>query len=121
MKIEISDSDLCGVAQAFAENIHASVVTMHLRRSWGIWEPIAKPNIFCDSTIDKDRIQRIRVALASINDQWDRRQLVFMIKTLFQKLRQEKGTHAKWQDYIARVRVAKAEHAANQPKQPVTT
>jgi hypothetical protein len=110
MKIEVSESELHILAEAFASNIHAAVVTMHLRQSWGIWESRLGE---CPYRRDLAAITRIRAALRSIEDPLARYNFHISIRCIFHKLRRENGTDIKWQDYVSRVRQAYADHQRN--------
>lgn len=118
MKIELKSDLMYCVAEHCAEIVHGHMVQMHLRRSWGIWEDGALPNIYENRPFQRDQLNEIRAAVRSIKNHWDRRQFCLTLKFLLNKICSDKHTHRKWQDYIASVKQAKAEHDANQPKLP---
>ena len=118
MKIELSQSLVHAIAKECAEAVHGMMVQMHLRRSWGIWENGDLSNPYVQRAYQRQQLDDIRAAVRSIEDPWDRRSFVTAVKYLLAKICEERGTHRQWQDYIASVKRAKAEHDANQPKLP---
>lgn len=117
MKIKLSSSLQYCVAEHCAGTIHAHVVQMHLRRSWGIWEAAEEACPYALHDYQREEIQAVRAAVRSIRDPYERRSFVLTLKFIFNKLCEEKGTARKWQDYIASVRAAHAEHEARKLKE----
>ncbi len=112
MKIEISELEAITLAESFASHIHGFVVQMHLRRTWGIWEDGTTPNPYVNREYQVEQLKRIRRAIRSIRNPWDRKSFVLAVKFCFQKMRTEKCTTIKWQDYVESVKQACADHDA---------
>lgn len=99
--ITVSANQLWLLANHCAKKIHAAVVTRHVvltGSSGNEWQ--------------KEEIQEIRALIRSLPDEryGARRDFVVTIKYLFQKLREERGTEPRWQDYIAKVRQFHPDH-----------
>lgn len=109
MKIKLSHLQLHSLAEDFAKEIHAEVVHMHLRRSWGCW-PVDDERE-CIYTREKSRaFQEVQAAIRSVKDKHDRWTLIGLIRFHFNAICKEHGTHRKWQDYVVSVQQAVMEH-----------
>lgn len=113
MKVVIGDSLRHEIASVFAGWVHASVITMHLRASWGI-HPCEKGKAFEEMPHQKAKLQEMRRFVRSIKDPFERRIFCMTVGVLFKHLRASYDTHPKWQDYVASVRknVASTKEAA---------
>ena len=110
MKIEICDAMGWQLRQWCAEQIHAAVVLMHLRRVATDDDRREHPSIYVAKSMHN--IPEIRALVRSIEDRWERREFVFGIGYRFKKLRAEHGTTVKWQNYVAQVEAYRAKEAA---------
>ena len=120
MKLEISGGLMFAVAEHCVSVIHGHIVQMHLRRSWGIWEDAATENPYALRDYQKESLREVQALVRSIDitgieNAYERRSFCRTLRYLLNKMREEKRTATKWQDYVASVRQAKADHDANQP------
>ena len=125
MKMEITGSLMFAVAEQCVDIIHGQIVQMHLRRSWGIWEDGSKENPYALRDYQKEQLREVQAVVRSIDiskpeDSYERRAFCRTLRYLLNKKCEERGTHRKWQDYVASVRAAKAEHDARLNPQPAT-
>ena len=102
MKIRLSAQQSFCLAEVFAQEIHARVISMHMWVSDYVFHtPEAPFATKQPSTAFNEVCAAIR-SLPPGSD--DRRQFVANIKWHFQRIRKERSTDVKWQDYLARVR-----------------
>jgi len=92
------------IAMEFADWIHGVVVNMQLRASFGIHPTDTDPSIYTRQSYQEDRIKEIRAFVRGIRDPFTRRIFIHQVGYLFKALRARRGTHPKYQDYVASVR-----------------
>lgn len=110
MNITITDYQALSLAEHFANVIHAEVINMQLRVTWGIW-PVdlehAKPTAEKQITYSE-----MQAAIRSIKNPSERRMFILQVRRYFTSKCMAHGTRRKWQDYVAGVTAAYADHKA---------
>jgi hypothetical protein len=108
--ITLSDMQVLAIAKDFAKTIHARVVNMHLRVTWGILPGDTGECPYVPFPGDEDNFKDMQAALRSVTDPDARRMLVRHIRHYFHEMRDERGKPIlKWQDYVEMVKVNAAQ------------
>ena len=104
MKIETNSSMLFALAEYCAGVIHSHIVNMHLRRSWGLrGDEAGKPSPYALSAWQRENMAGVQEAVRSIDDQWERRTFVRMIKKCLDQELEASGTDRNWMNYVLSV------------------
>jgi hypothetical protein len=93
MTITLNHQQKFVLAETLAHTVHFLVTNRNLRLI----------NQLPDSSFDREIINSIRAAVASIPDRYDRRSFAGDIKWHLAKIRKERGTEVRGRDYVARV------------------
>ncbi len=102
MKIDLSYQQAFTLAGVFAQEIHNRVIEMHLWTCDHVFHPPEAP---CSVKMPSTAFNEVCAAVRSLPaGSWDRRAFVGHIKFHFDQIRAERGTAAKWQDHLARVK-----------------
>lgn len=94
------------IARECAEIVHAAVVGMHLRASFGIWPGDQGNEELYSTARHRDAINDVRALLRSITDRDAKWMMILTIRHIFQCLRKRHGTQVKWQDSVAACKAA---------------
>ena len=107
MNITLTRLQAHTLAEQFAATIHGRVVEMHLRAAWG--QHPDDTGVCPYRPWPGDEFAEMRLAIASVTNRDDRRELIGLIRFHFERMRRAKRTAPKWQDYVASVAAHGAE------------
>ena len=104
MKIELSSLQSFCLAWRFAEGIHGEIIARRLNR-------VREPGDGNDYR-NPDVLAEISAAVRSVGDGYQRQDFASTIRYCLRRIKAEKNTPHRWQDYVASVTAQREEERA---------